>query len=192
MSNNERKSVALAFLFGVFGKSDEKIRMGMYAKVLAAVPADCLEEAVETLVRTEEYLPAVAKVLATAREILRRRLGEPELPTFDEAYSEICDGINRSWYVGCMGEVPRTDPDYGKPCSPHWSCPLVATLYSQFSGALRWSREGDTTLRAQMRQMYESFVKRIKDEQIRRAVERVRKGELLNGQQTSGTLTAGK
>lgn len=166
-----RKAAAMTYLYGAYDKPASGVRYSIYCNGVVDVPVAVLERTVRKLAMTEDYLPSLAKLLRTARQEQRHMLGIPEPKSFEAARDEIIRGLNKTWYVGCMGEVPRSDPNWGRPCKPVWSSPAVEALYKQFYSMLRVAEENDTALFAQMRRAYEQILAREDEQRLNKVID---------------------
>lgn len=166
-----RKAAAMTYLFGAYDKPASGIRYSIYCNGVVDVPVSVLERAVRKLAMTEDYLPSLAKLLRVARREQRVMLGIPEPKSFEEARGEIIRGLNKSWYIGCLGEVPRSDPNWGRPCKPVWSSAAVEELYQRFYSSLMVAEENDTALFAQMRKAYEQILNREDEQRLNKVIE---------------------
>lgn len=88
-----------------------------------------------------------------------------KVKTWQEAQTEISKGLSRTWYVGCLGEVPFDHPDFGQPCEPKWSTPEIKAAVDSYGlDSLNRVMEADMpTVWAQLRRAYDQACQR-KDE----------------------------
>lgn len=126
------KVKAITTLFMAYGKQNETERIALYCKLLEDIPAEVLQKIVEKTVNESDYLPSVARLREAGRSLMGSVDAAKRVKPWVEVQKEIQQGLSRTWYHGCMGEVPFDDPNFGKPCEPMWSTPEVKATVDSY------------------------------------------------------------
>ena len=129
---DKRQAQAITTLFLAFGKQNETDRMALYCKALSDVPGEVLQKVVEKSVNTCEYLPSIAMLRESLRSLIGSVDESKRVKPWVEVQKEIQQGLSKTWYVGCMGEVPFDDQRFGQPCEPMWSTPEVKAAVDSY------------------------------------------------------------
>ena len=161
---NERYYKTICYFFMMYGKENEEERIKAYAQKLQEIPLDVLKAVLNKLVLTSKFVPSIAEIIEAGYSLLEDVKGE-KTKTWQEAQTEISKGLSRTWFVGCLGEVPFDHPDFGKPCDPMWSTPEIKAAVDSYGldNLNRVLEEDMPTVWAQLRRAYEQACQR-KDE----------------------------
>lgn len=146
------------------------MRIATYTKVLSDIPTDILSKACKKLLLECKFLPSIAEIVEASRSLMGTMDGNKVL-SWAEAQKEIQQGLNRTWYHGCLGEdVP--DELYGKSCDPKWSTDEIRqTVESYGMDNIGKANEKDMPIVwSQLRKIYETICQRQKEENINKFV----------------------
>lgn len=163
---------AVRTLFLAYRQGNERATMKVYASMLGDVPVGLLNKTVKKCICEKKFLPSVAEIREAAQSLLAELDPERKVKTWQEAQKEIAAGISRTWYHGCLGEVPFDHPDFGKPCNPKWSTPEIKAAVDSYGfNALCQSMVADMpTVWAQLRRLYDQVCRRKDEEAVNRFV----------------------
>lgn len=92
----EKKGKAVAKMFAVFGQSSDGERMALYVDLLKDIPADILEAACRKASMESQYLPTVAELIKSAKDLVAEVNGTKAVP-FAEAWEEILKVLRESY-----------------------------------------------------------------------------------------------
>ena len=113
----------------------------------------------------------MAEIVEASRSLMGT-MGEcRQVLTWQEAQEEIRQGINRTWFHGCMGEeVP--DELYGKPCEPKWSTDEVRQTVETYGMAnIGKANEQDMPfVWGQLKNIYTTICNRKQEDAVNRFV----------------------
>lgn len=145
ISETERKGKAVARMFTVFGQGSDGGRMALYVDLLKDVPADVLEIACKKASMESQYLPTVAELIKSAKDIVAEVNGTKAVP-FPEAWEEI---------LKVLGETYVWDV-------PQFSHTEIQQLVNAFGWEeLRMMETKDIPIiRSQLKAMYEAICQR--------------------------------
>lgn len=177
--DDRTKAKIIASMFACYGQGADSIRIATYTQVLSDLPTDVLSKVCKKLILESKFLPSIAEIVEASRSLLGTADGNKVL-SWAEAQKEIQQGINRTWYHGCLGEdVP--DDLYGKPCEPKWSTDEVKqTIEAYGFDNIGKALESDMPIVwSQLRKIYETICQREKEETINKFV--LGEGNLLVG-----------
>ena len=162
---DRRKLQAMTTLFIAYGKQNETERIALYCKAFNDVPTEILQKIVEKVINDCEYLPSVARMREAGRSLIGSVDETQRVKPWVEVQKEIQQGLSRTWYVGCLGEVPFDDPRFGQPCEPIWSTPEVKAAVDSYGlDNLNKVLESDMPIVwSQLRKAYEQACERKKD-----------------------------
>lgn len=154
-------------LFGAFGQTKDVDRMKIYVKTLSTMPEQLVEKAILKTITEWTYssVPPVAVVINNAKSLIGAVDETHRVKTWDEAWQE----IERAMYATPWGKTPK------------WSTPQIAAAVN----AIGWNEiqtvetRNLNTMRAQVRQCYESACARMNDQA---------KNEYLIGKNPMGVL----
>ena len=155
------------------------MRIATYTKVLGDIPTDILSKACRKLLLESKFLPSIAEIVEASRSLMGTMVGNKVL-SWADAQKEIQQGINRTWFHGCLGEdVP--DDLYGKSCEPKWSTDEIKeTIEAYGIDNIGKANESDMPIVwSQLRKIYETICERKKEENINKFV--LGEGKLLVG-----------
>jgi len=165
-SNETYKAVRLLFMaYPQAVKSEDTMKV--YATMLDDVPAPLLNKTIKKCICEQKFLPSVAELRQAAMSLMGTVDPSRKVKTWQEAQTEISKGLSRTWFVGCLGEVPFDHPDFGKPCDPMWSTPEIKAAVDSYGldNLNRVLEEDMPTVWAQLRRAYEQACQR-KDEAV--------------------------
>ena len=165
-SNETYKAVRLLFMaYPQAVKSEDTMKV--YATMLDDVPAPLLNKTNKKCICEQKFLPSVAELRQAAMSLMGTVDPSRKVKTWQEAQTEISKGLSRTWFVGCLGEVPFDHPDFGKPCDPMWSTPEIKAAVDSYGldNLNRVLEEDMPTVWAQLRRAYEQACQR-KDEAV--------------------------
>lgn len=188
---NERYYKTICYFFMMYGKENEEERIKAYAQKLQDIPLDVLKAVLNKLVLTSKFVPSIAEIIEAGHSLLEEVKGE-KTKTWQEAQTEISKGLSRTWFVGCLGEVPFDHPDFGKPCDPMWSTPEIKAAVDSYGldNLNRVLEEDMPTVWAQLRRAYEQACQRKDERKVHQYV--INKNpELINLANAKGTMLPG-
>lgn len=165
-SNETYKAIRLLFMaYPQAAKSEDTMKV--YATMLDDVPAPLLNKTIKKCICEQKFLPSVAAIRKAAMSLMGTVDPSRKVKTWQEAQTEISKGLSRTWYVGCLGEVPFDHPDFGQPCEPKWSTPEIKAAVDSYGlDSLNRVMEADMpTVWAQLRRAYDQACQR-KDEAV--------------------------
>ena len=160
-SSETYKAVRLLFTaYPQIQKNEETIKV--YATMLADVPVGLLNKTIKKCICEQKFLPSIAEIRRAAQSLMGSVDPSRRVKTWQEAQAEILRGIRRTWYHGCLGEIPNDDPRFGQSCDPMWSTPEINAAVDSFGfEALCQSPVDDmSTVLAQLRRLYEQACQR--------------------------------
>ena len=160
-SSETYKAVRLLFTaYPQSQKNEETIKV--YATMLADVPVGLLNKTIKKCICEQKFLPSVAEIRQAAQSLMGSVDPSRRVKTWQEAQAEILRGIRRTWYHGCLGEIPDDDPRFGQPCEPMWSTPEIKAAVETFGMTNLEAVMADdmTTVLAQLRRLYEQACRR--------------------------------
>ena len=165
---DKRKVQAITTLFVAYGKQGETERIALYCRLLNDIPAEVLQKIVEKTANESDFLPSVARLREAGRSLMGSVDETKRVKPWVEVQKEIQQGLSRTWYHGCMGEVPFDDPKFGQPCEPMWSTPEVkATVDSYGLDNLNKVLEADMPIVwSQLRKAYVQACETKKDREV--------------------------
>lgn len=165
-SNNTERIINLLFAaYPQASKNEETVNV--YVSMLEDIPAPLLNKTIKKCICEQKFLPSVAEIREAAMSLMGTVDPSRKVKTWQEAQTEISKGLSRTWFVGCLGEVPFDHPDFGKPCDPMWSTPEIKAAVDSYGlDNLNRVLEADMpTVWAQLRRAYEQACQR-KDEAV--------------------------
>lgn len=128
---DKRQTVKIiSTLFSAYGQANDGNRIAIYTEMLADMPTVLLQASCKKLMASSHYLPAIADIVDAAKSLTAEANGE-RVKTWAEAQKEIQQGLTRTWYKGCLGELV-SDDEYGKPCAPTWSTTEIAAAVDSY------------------------------------------------------------
>ena len=147
----ERKGKSVAKMFTVFGQGSDGERMALYVDLLKDIPADVLEVACKKASMESQYLPTVAELIKSAKDLLAEINGTKPVP-FPDAWEEILK-VLRETYVW---DVPR------------FSRPEIQQVVNAFGWEeLRVMETKDIPIiRSQLKGMYETICKSNEEKEM--------------------------
>ena len=153
---------AVRTLFMAYRMDREKGAQEIYCTMLADVPVGLLNKTIKKCICEQKFLPSVAEIRQAAQSLMGSVDPSRRVKTWQEAQAEILRGIRRTWYHGCLGEIPDDDPRFGQSCDPMWSTPEIKSAVDSFGfDALCQSPVDDMpTVLAQLRRLYEQACRR--------------------------------
>lgn len=159
--------IALQTLFAAYRLEKEKSTQAVYATMLEDIPVPLLNKTIKKCICEQKFLPSVAEIRQAAMSLMGTVDPSRKVKTWQEAQTEISKGLSRTWFVGCLGEVPFDHPDFGKPCDPMWSTPEIKAAVDSYGldNLNRVLEEDMPTVWAQLRRAYEQACQR-KDEAV--------------------------
>ena len=163
-SNETYKAVRLLFMaYPQAAKSEDAMKV--YATMLDDVPAGLLNKTIKKCICEQKFLPSIAEIRQAAMSLMGTVDPSRKVKTWQEAQTEISKGLSRTWYVGCLDEVPFDPHDFGKPCDPIWSTPEIKAAVDSYGydNLCRVNEADMPTIWAQLRRAYEQACQR-KDE----------------------------
>lgn len=153
MKNNdiERKGKAVAKMFAVFGQSSDGERMALYVDLLKDIPAEVLEAACKKASMESQYLPTVAELIKSSKDLVAEVNGTKAVP-FAEAWEEIFK-VLRETYVWDV---------------PQFSHKEIQQLVDAFGWEeLRMMETKDIPIiRSQLKAMYEAICQRNEEREM--------------------------
>ena len=164
------KAKIIASMFACYGSAGDGVRIATYTKVLSDIPTDILSKACKKLLLECKFLPSIAEIVEASRSLMGTMDGNNVL-SWADAQREIQQGLNRTWFHGCLGEdVP--DELYGKSCDPKWSTDEIRqTVESYGMDNIGKANEKDMPIVwSQLRKIYETICQRQKEENINKFV----------------------
>lgn len=165
-SSETYKAVRLLFMaYPQAAKSEDT--MNVYATMLDDVPAGLLNKTIKKCICEQKFLPSVAEIRQAAQSLMGSVDPSLRVKTWAEAQKEIARGLSRTWFVGCLGEVPFDHPDFGRPCEPKWSTPEIKAAVDSYGldNLNRVMEDDMPTVWAQLRRAYDQACQR-KDEAV--------------------------
>ena len=163
-SNNTERIINLLFAaYPQASKNEETVNV--YVSMLEDIPAPLLNKTIKKCICEQKFLPSVAEIREAAMSLMGTVDPSRKVKTWQEAQAEISKGLSRTWFVGCLGEVPFDHPDFGKPCDPMWSTPEIKAAVDSYGldNLNRVLEEDMPTVWAQLRRAYDQACQR-KDE----------------------------
>lgn len=156
---------AVQLLFTAYRLENEEETQDVYASMLADIPPKLLNKTVKKSICEQKFLPAIAEIRQAAMSLMGTVDPSRKVKTWAEAQKEIARGLSRTWFVGCLGEVPFDHPGFGQPCEPKWSTPEIKAAVDSYGlDSLNRVMEADMpTVWAQLRRAYDQACQR-KDE----------------------------
>lgn len=153
---------AVRTLFSAYRMDRQTAAQEIYCTMLADVPAGLLNKTIKKCICEQKFLPSIAEIRQAAQSLMGAVDPSRRVKTWTEAQAEILRGIRRTWYHGCLGEIPDDDPRFGQPCDPMWSTPEIKAAVDSFGfEALCQSPVDDmSTVLAQLRRLYEQACQR--------------------------------
>lgn len=145
MAADKRQAVIIVELFKAYGKADQVERMKVYVKRLMDIPAELLGPACEKAVYESAFLPSIAELVASARELAGEATGRRI-----KGWAEACLEIEKAMQgVGFYGRPTFSTPEIAQAVEAYgWRSLCTATA------------EGMPTVRAQLRKLYEGVCAR--------------------------------
>lgn len=165
-SNNTERIINLLFAaYPQASKNEETVNV--YVSMLEDIPAPLLNKTIKKCICDQKFLPSVAEIREAAMSLMGTVDPSRKVKTWQDAQAEISKGLSRTWFVGCLGEVPFDHPDFGKPCDPMWSTPEIKAAVDSYGldNLNRVLEEDMPTVWAQLRRAYEQACQR-KDEAV--------------------------
>ncbi len=155
----------ITLMFTCYGQGNEAERIAAYVQMLGDIPVELLDKVCRKAIQQCKYLPSIAELREAAQSLIGTLDDSQNVKNWAEAQKEILKGMSRTWYHGCMGEIPITDPRYGLPCEPIWSKPEIAAAVDAygFENLQRVLASDMPMVWAQLRRLYEQACQR-KDE----------------------------
>lgn len=163
-SSETYKAVRLLFMAYPQGQKGEET-LKVYAAMLDDIPVALLNKTIKKCIWEQKFLPSVAEIRQAAMSLMGTVDPSRKVKTWAEAQKEIARGLSRTWFVGCLGEVPADSPDFGQPCEPKWSTPEIKAAVDSYGlDSLNRVMEDDMPIVwAQLRRAYDQACQR-KDE----------------------------
>ena len=158
-------------LYAAYHKQDKQGK-DVYVAMLEDIPSELLRKTVKKIILEQTFLPSIAEIRAAAMSLLATVDPSRKVKTWQEAQQEILAGIGRTWYCGCLGEIPMDHPDFGKPCEPMWSTPEIKAAVDAygFKNFQTVDAENMPTVWAQLRRLYEQACQSKAEDQTNRYV----------------------
>ncbi len=155
---------AVRTLFAAYRQTD-KAAMDVYVSMLGDVPTGLLNKTIKKCICEQKYLPAIAEIRQAAQSLMGAVDPSRRTKTWEEAQREIQRGLSRTWFHGCLGEIPPDHPDYGRSCDPMWSTPEVAAAVNAYGldNLCRVLEDDMPIVWAQLRRLYEQACQRKDD-----------------------------
>ena len=168
MSYSKKTERIINLLFAAYpqaSKNEETVNV--YVSMLEDIPAPLLNKTIKKCICEQKFLPSVAEIREAAMSLMGTVDPSHKVKTWQEAQTEISKGLRRTWFVGCLGEVPADHPDFGQPCEPKWSTPEIKAAVDSYGlDSLNRVMEDDMpTVWAQLRRAYNQACQR-KDEAV--------------------------
>lgn len=107
IKETERKGKAVAKMFAVFGQSSDGERMALYVDLLKDIPTDVLETACRKASMESSYLPTVAELIKSSKDLVAEANGTKAVP-FPEAWEEILKVLGET-YVWDVPQFSHTE-----------------------------------------------------------------------------------
>ena len=123
-SNETYKAVRLLFMAYPQSQKNEET-MKVYATMLDDVPAGLLNKTIKKCICEQKFLPSVAEIRQAAMSLMGSVDPSRRVKTWAEAQEEILRGISRTWYHGCLGEIPDDDPRFWQYCWRSFGVPTI-------------------------------------------------------------------
>ena len=165
-SNNTERIINLLFAaYPQASKNEETVNV--YISMLEDIPTPLLNKTIKKCICEQKFLPSVAEIREAAMSLMGTLDPSRKVKNWQEAQTEISKGLSRTWFVGCLGEVPFDHPDFGKPCDPMWSTPEIKAAVDSYGydNLCRVNEADMPTIWAQLRRAYEQACQR-KDEAV--------------------------
>lgn len=147
--DEERRGQIVGMLFGAFGQANDAHRQAIYTKVLGDIPNEILSKAVKKLLLESKFLPSIAEVVEAGKSLMGTADDSSRVREWDEAWNEIERAMQSTPWghtpVFSRIEIELTVRSFG------WH-DLQMTLAEDMS-----------TVRAQVRRMYEDVCRRTKE-----------------------------
>ena len=165
--DDKAKAKIIASMFSAFGQGSDGVRIATYTRVLCDIPTDILSKACRKLLLESKFVPSIAEIVEASRSLMGTIDKGKKVLSWAEAQREIKQGINRTWYHGCLGEEV-SDELYGKPCEPKWSTDEIRqTIETYGMDNIGKAQESDMPIVwSQLRKIYETICLRKKEESI--------------------------
>ena len=156
---------AVRTLFTAYRQANEKATQDIYANLLEDIPVVLLNKTIKKCICEKKFLPSVAEIRQAAMSLMGTVDPSRKVKTWQEAQLEISRGMSRTWFHGCLGEIPFDDSRFGQPCEPMWSTPEIKAAVDSygFDKFQMVNAEDMPTVWAQLRRLYEQACQR-KDE----------------------------
>lgn len=147
---------AVRLLFAAYRQHDDAA-IKVYAAMLDDVPVGLLQKTVKKCITESKFLPSIAEIRVAAQSLMAMVDPSRKVKTWQEAQKEISQGMVRTWYKGCLGDIPMDHPEYGQPCEPYWTTKEIEmTVKSYGWDNLMLAMADDMpTIWAQLRRLYE-------------------------------------
>lgn len=148
MTCDEQKErcAIVSMLFGAYGQGGDANRIAIYAKLLEDLPVAVLSKSVKKLILEQKFLPSVSEVVEAAQSLMGSIDDGSRIRTWAEAWGE----IERAMIATPWGNTPV----FSRP-------EITAAVNSYGWNSLQMSdADKMTTVRAQIRRMYEDICKR--------------------------------
>ena len=173
------KAKIIASMFACYGSAGDGVRIATYTKVLSDIPTDILSKACRKLLLESKFVPSIAEIVEASRSLMGTINEDQKVLSWAEAQKEIKQGINRTWYHGCLGEEV-SDELFGKPCEPKWSTDEIReTIEAYGMDNIGKANESDMPIVwSQLRKIYETICLRKKEEIVNNYV--LGEGKLLD------------
>ena len=162
MNDTKRKAEIITAMFILYGQGGDGERIAGYVKTFKDVPVNLLEVACRKATLQTKFVPSISEIVEAMRSLIGSVDEKRRMKTWDEAQKEISDGISRSWFKGCLGEISPDDPEYGKSCDPMWSTPEIKAAVDSYGFSnLGKTMESDMPIVwSQLRKAYEQACNR--------------------------------
>ena len=143
--DKERKGKAVAKMFTVFGQGSDGERMALYVDLLKDIPAEVLEVACKKASMECQYLPSVAELIRSAKDIVAEANGTKAVP-FAEAWEEVLK-VLRETYVWDVPQFSHKEIQQAVECFGWEELRMMET-------------KNIPSVRSQFKAMYESICQR--------------------------------
>mgnify|MGYP002626535778 CR=1 FL=1 len=156
--DKKRRAEIITSLLAAYGQASDGERIAEYVKTFRNIPPELLEAVCEKLKIQSNFVPSIAEIVDGLRSLIGSANEKQRVKPWNEAQAEIAKGISRTWFRGCLGEIPPDHPDYGQACEPMWSTPEIKAAvdsYGMDNLALVLAKDMPVVW-AQLRKAYES------------------------------------
>ncbi len=155
----------ITLMFTCYGQGSDAERIAAYVQMLGDIPVELLDKVCRKAIQQCKYLPSIAELREAAQSLIGTLDDSQNVKTWAEAQKEILKGMSRTWFHGCLGEIPPDHPDYGRSCDPMWSTPEVAAAVDAygFDNLQRVLESDMPVVWAQLRRLYEQACQRKDD-----------------------------